>query len=173
LKLSKQHQKRLLWVLAGLTVAGIAAALIFKTFSSNMVFFYSPSQLKAGETPTHKSIRIGGMVKSGSLVRHPGSLAIDFIVTDFAQEVPVSYNGILPDLFRESKGVVATGRYNNGRFEASEILAKHDENYMPPEAQHAIDQAKNKAKPAANTGGPASANPSPTLSPDSQRPTPP
>jgi len=118
----------------------VAAYFVLNAFNSSLVFFFTPSQIAAGEAPHNRTFRVGGMVKEGSVKRD--NLTVSFIVTDSAKEVPVSYTGILPDLFREGKGVVAQGKLNDGgQFSASEVLAKHDENYMPPEAQHAMDQA--------------------------------
>jgi cytochrome c-type biogenesis protein CcmE len=136
----KPRHKRAAIIAGGLATLGIAAALVLNAFQSNLVFFFTPSQVEAGEAPQGRTFRIGGMVKEGSVRRV--DLKVDFVVTDTAKEIPVSYTGILPDLFREGKGVVAQGKLGaDGRFTASEVLAKHDENYMPPEAQHAVDQA--------------------------------
>jgi len=143
----KSRHKKLLVIVLGVVGIGIAAALILNAFQSNLVFFFTPTQVAAGEAPKGKTFRIGGMVKEGSLKRQPDGLTMQFIVTDTAKEFPVAYTGILPDLFREGKGVVAQGKLGeNGLFTASEVLAKHDENYMPPEAQHAVDQAHKAAK---------------------------
>lgn len=118
----------------------IAAAFVLNAFQSNLVFFFTPSQVAKGEAPKNRLFRIGGMVKEGSLSK--GSDQIEFVVTDFTSEVSVRYSGLLPDLFKEGKGVVAQGRLNEqGQFAATEVLAKHDENYMPPEAKGAIDKA--------------------------------
>ncbi|MBM3392667.1 MAG: cytochrome c maturation protein CcmE [Betaproteobacteria bacterium] len=143
----KPRHKRFALIGGGVAVLGIAAALVLNAFQSNLVFFFTPTQVAAGEAPKGKTFRIGGMVKEGSLKRQPDGLTMQFIVTDTAKEFPVAYTGILPDLFREGKGVVAQGKLGeNGLFTASEVLAKHDENYMPPEAQHAVDQAHKAAK---------------------------
>lgn len=129
---------------AGLLLAvGAIAALVLNAFQSNMVFFYSPSQVAANEAPAGRTFRIGGMVETGTVKRDGVNVA--FVVTDTAKSVPVRYEGILPDLFKEGKGVVAQGRLENGVFVAREVLAKHDENYMPPEAQDAIDKAHKTA----------------------------
>jgi cytochrome c-type biogenesis protein CcmE len=134
-------------IAAGLAVLGIAAALVLNAFQSNMVFFFSPSQVFANEAPRGKTFRIGGMVETGSVKRENDGLTVHFRVTDTAQTIPVTYSGILPDLFKEGKGVVAQGRLkSDGAFEATEVLAKHDENYMPPDAAHAIDQAQKAQK---------------------------
>jgi cytochrome c-type biogenesis protein CcmE len=145
----KPRHKRLAMIVGGLVALGIAAALVLNAFQSNLVFFFSPSQIAAGEAPVDRSFRIGGLVEGGS-VKRAGGLEVHFIVTDTAHKVPVVYSGILPDLFREGKGVVAQGKIGpDGVFRASEVLAKHDENYMPPEAQHAVDQAQKKGSSAA------------------------
>lgn len=139
------RQKRLAFIVGGVASLGIATALVLNAFQSNLVFFFTPSQIAAGEAPKDRTFRIGGMVKAGSVQRK--DLTVNFVVTDTVQETPVTYTGILPDLFREAKGVVAQGRLNaDGLFVANEVLAKHDENYMPPEAQHAVDQAQKAAK---------------------------
>ena len=134
-----RHQRAAL-IAGGLAALSLAAFLVLNAFQSNLVFFFSPSQVAAGEAPRNRTFRVGGMVKVGSIVRK--DLTVSFIVTDTAREMPVTYTGILPDLFREGKGVVAQGKLgNDGLFTAAEVLAKHDENYMPPEAQHAVNQA--------------------------------
>jgi cytochrome c-type biogenesis protein CcmE len=139
------RQKRLAFIVGGVASLGIATALVLNAFQSNLVFFFTPSQIAAGEAPKDRTFRIGGMVKAGSVQRK--DLTVNFVVTDTVRETPVTYTGILPDLFREAKGVVAQGRLNaEGLFVANEVLAKHDENYMPPEAQHAVDQAQKAAK---------------------------
>ncbi len=150
----KARHKRFALVAAGVAVLGIATALILNTFQSNLVFFYTPSQIAAHEAPTNRSFRIGGLVEQGSLQRQPDGVTVRFVVTDTAKSVPVSFTGILPDLFKEGKGVVAQGRLESGIFAASEVLAKHDENYMPPEAAHALKQAHDKGTAAmpANAG---------------------
>jgi len=139
------RQRRLAFIVAGVASLGIATALVLNAFQSNLVFFFTPSQIAAGEAPKNRTFRIGGMVKAGSVQRT--DLTVRFVVTDTVRETPVTYTGILPDLFREAKGVVAQGRLNaEGLFVANEVLAKHDENYMPPEAQHAVDQAAKTAR---------------------------
>jgi cytochrome c-type biogenesis protein CcmE len=138
----KPRHKRLAIIAAGVAAIAVAAALVLNAFQSNLVFFFSPSQIAAGEAPKDRAFRVGGMVQTGSVKRQGDGLTVEFIVTDTAKSVPVTYKGILPDLFREGKGVVAQGRLGtDGVFRADEVLAKHDENYMPPEAKHAIDQA--------------------------------
>jgi cytochrome c-type biogenesis protein CcmE len=145
-----------LWIVAGLAGLGAAATLVLNAFQSNLVFFFTPSQVVAHEAPQGRPFRIGGMVEAGTLVRVPNSLDVKFIVTDTVQRLPVVYNGMLPDLFREGKGVVAQGTVGpDGIFHATEVLAKHDENYMPPAAAGAIAQAqKDKAMslPSMHTG---------------------
>ena len=134
-------------IAAGLAALGVAAALVLNAFQSNLVFFFSPSQVAANEAPRGKAFRIGGMVEAGSLKRKGDGLTVNFRVTDTAQTINVVYTGILPDLFKEGKGVVAQGRLGpDGAFVATEVLAKHDENYMPPDAAHAIEQAQKAQK---------------------------
>ena len=134
-----RHKK--LALLGGLVcAAGAVVALVLNAFQSNMVFFYSPSQVMAHEAPANRTFRVGGMVQAGSVKRD--GLKVNFIVTDTAKTINVRYEGILPDLFQEGKGVVAQGQLNGGVFEAREVLAKHDENYMPPEAADAIKRAQ-------------------------------
>ncbi len=136
----KPRQKRAAIIVGGLAAVGLSAYFVLNAFQSNLVFFFTPSQVESGEAPTNRAFRVGGLVKAGSVQRD--NLTVSFIVTDTIKEVPVTYTGILPDLFREGKGVVAQGQIKgDGKFTASEVLAKHDENYMPPEAQHALDQA--------------------------------
>ncbi len=138
----KARHRRFAWIAAGLVAIGAAVGLVLNAFQSNLVFFYSPSQVLSKEAPVGRPFRIGGMVESGSLVREKDSLTVRFVVTDTAQNVTVRYTGLLPDLFKEGKGVVAQGSLGaDGVFTATEVLAKHDENYMPPEAAAAIEQA--------------------------------
>ncbi len=139
----KTRHKRLSFMLLGLAALGLASVFVLNAFNSNLVFFFSPSQVAAKEAPVGRSFRIGGMVQEGSLKRESNGLTVNFVVTDTAKTIPVVYNGILPDLFKEGKGVVAQGKLgNDGLFHADEILAKHDENYMPPEAAEALKHAK-------------------------------
>ncbi len=137
----KPRHKRAAIIAGGVAAIGLAAYFVLNAFESSLVFFFTPSQVASGEAPKNRAFRIGGLVKTGTVQRD--NLTVSFIVTDSVKEVPVSYTGILPDLFREGKGVVAQGKLtDSGKFAASEVLAKHDENYMPPEAQHAMDQAQ-------------------------------
>lgn len=138
----KPRTKRALAIAAGLGALAIASALVLNAFRSNLVFFFSPSQIAAKEAPQGRSFRVGGLVEQGSLKRDAAGLTVTFVVTDLAQKIPVSYTGLLPDLFKEGKGAVVQGRLEaDGRFTAAEVLAKHDENYMPPEAAAALKQA--------------------------------
>jgi cytochrome c-type biogenesis protein CcmE len=131
-----------MWIVAGVAGLGMAAALVLNAFQSNLVFFFTPTQVAAHEAPRDRAFRIGGLVEEGSVVRDKDALTVRFRVTDTAKTIPVVYVGILPDLFREGKGVVAQGRIGpDGTFKASEVLAKHDENYMPPEAADALKKA--------------------------------
>jgi cytochrome c-type biogenesis protein CcmE len=135
----KVRHKRMAIAAGVLCAVGAAAALVMNAFQSNLVFFYSPTQVSAKEAPTGRTFRIGGLVEAGSVKRD--GVAVSFVVTDTAKSVPVVYQGILPDLFKEGKGVVAQGQMKGNVFEAREVLAKHDENYMPPEAAEALKQA--------------------------------
>jgi len=139
----KPRHKRLAFIAAGVAAVAIATALVLNAFRSNLVFFFSPSQVAAGEAPKDRAFRVGGLVEAGSVRRQADGITVQFVVTDTAQSMPVVYKGILPDLFREGKGVVAEGRLGtDGVFRAEQVLAKHDENYMPPEAAHALEQAQ-------------------------------
>ncbi|MEJ8851033.1 cytochrome c maturation protein CcmE [Variovorax rhizosphaerae] len=139
----KARSRRGLAILAGLSALGIASALVLNAFQSNLVFFFSPSQVAAKEAPLGRGFRIGGLVEEGSIQRPAQGLTVHFVVTDLAKRVPVVYTGLLPDLFREGKGVVAQGRLGmDGVFHADQVLAKHDENYMPPEAADALRKAR-------------------------------
>ena len=143
----KPRQKRLALIVGGLAVLGVASWLVLSAFQENLVFFYSPSQVANNEAPQGKAFRIGGLVEAGSVKRQPDGVTVRFNVTDTAKVIPVMYKGILPDLFKEGKGVVAQGRLGaDGTFTAREVLAKHDENYMPPEAAHAVEQAHKAQK---------------------------
>ena len=130
-----------------MAVIGVAALLILNALNSNIALYVTPSDVANGKAPKGQAFRIGGLVKDGSLKRD--ELVVHFVITDLVKDIPVSYKGILPDLFKEGKGAVVQGRLeSDGQFVASEVLAKHDENYMPPEAKQALEQAqKNGAKP--------------------------
>ena len=137
----KTRHKRALLIVAALVVIGVAAALILNALNSNIALYVTPSEVAAGKAPKGQAFRIGGMVKDNSLKRD--GLTVYFVITDLAKDISVAYTGILPDLFKEGKGAVIQGRLDgNGQFIASEVLAKHDENYMPPEAKHALEQAQ-------------------------------
>ena len=136
----KPRHKRLALAGGVLVAVGAIAALVLNAFQSNLVFFYSPSQIAAHEAPASRTFRVGGMVQEGTVKRD--GLQVSFIVTDTAKTIPVRYEGILPDLFKEGKGVVAQGQLQDGVFVAREVLAKHDENYMPPEAAEAMKRAQ-------------------------------
>jgi cytochrome c-type biogenesis protein CcmE len=141
----KPRHKRFVLIAGSLAVLGVATALILSAFRQNLVFFFSPSDIVAHKAPAERTFRVGGMVESGSVKRD--GVQVRFVVTDTAHTVPVVYQGILPDLFREGKGVVAQGKLgSDGVFRASEVLAKHDENYMPPDAAHALEQAEKARK---------------------------
>jgi cytochrome c-type biogenesis protein CcmE len=145
----KPRTKRTLAVVAGVATLGVATALVLNAFQSNLVFFFSPTQVAANEAPRDRAFRVGGLVEEGSVQRDPNGLTIRFVVTDTAQTVPVRYTGMLPDLFSEGKGVVAQGKLGpDGIFVADQVLAKHDENYMPPEAAEALARAKQGQMPS-------------------------
>jgi cytochrome c-type biogenesis protein CcmE len=145
----KTRHKRLAIAGGVVLVIAAAAALILNAFQSNLVFFFSPTQIESKEAPVNRTFRLGGLVVAGSVKRT--GVAVDFMVTDTAKSVPVHFEGILPDLFKEGKGVVAQGKLQDGVFVAKEVLAKHDENYMPPEAAEALkNAAKSNEKTAAS-----------------------
>jgi cytochrome c-type biogenesis protein CcmE len=147
----KRRHKRITFILVGLAGLCVAAYLVASAFRNNLVFFFSPTQVAAKEAPVNRTFRIGGLVQDGTLKRDPDGLTVRFTVTDTAQSIPVIYKGILPDLFKEGRGCVAQGKLSSdGVFQAEQVLAKHDENYMPPEAGQAIDKAKH-AQEAAKT----------------------
>lgn len=138
----KPRHKRFVMIAAGLAALGIAAMLVLNAFRSNLVFFFTPTQVAKGEAPVAVNFRIGGLVEKGSITRESDGLTVHFVVTDTAKNINVVYTGILPDLFKEGKGVVAQGKLQaDGQFRAEQVLAKHDENYMPPEAAEALKQA--------------------------------
>jgi len=142
-----RRQHRLLLLAAALGGLALSAWLILSAFKKNLVFFYTPTQVLAGEAPRNRSFRLGGMVERDSLKREADGITVSFVVTDTARSLPVHYRGILPDLFREGKGVVAQGKLGaDQRFVADEVLAKHDENYMPPDAAYALKQGRQTAK---------------------------
>jgi cytochrome c-type biogenesis protein CcmE len=148
----KPRTKRAALIVGGLAVLAGAATLVLNAFNSNLVFFFSPTQVFADEAPRDRSFRIGGLVEEGSIQREPQGLTIRFAVTDRAQKIPVTYTGLLPDLFKEGKGVVAQGKLGpDGIFRADQVLAKHDENYMPPEAAEALKNAKPGAQQSMST----------------------
>ena len=141
----KARQKRIALIAGGLASLAVATGLALNALDSNIALYVTPSEVAAGKSPQGKAFRIGGLVKAGSVRRQ--DMTVRFVITDTVQEIPVAYTGILPDLFRDGKGAVVQGRLGgDGVFTATEVLAKHDENYMPPEAKHAIDQAQ-KGKP--------------------------
>jgi cytochrome c-type biogenesis protein CcmE len=144
-----KRKKKLILVLLMLTGVGLIVGLVLYALSQNINLFFPPSDIAQGKAPYEKRIRAGGMVREGSVVRSPDSLLVTFVLTDYAHDVTVSYEGILPDLFREGQGIVAQGKLQpNGVFVADEVLAKHDENYMPPEVTEAINQANDMGEKA-------------------------
>jgi cytochrome c-type biogenesis protein CcmE len=138
----KARHKRFMWIAIGLLIIAVAVTLVLRAFNSNLVFFFTPSEVAEQKAPKDRTFRLGGLVTAGSLARTSDGLTVKFDVTDTAKTIPVTYTGILPDLFKEGKGVVAQGKIGaDGVFKASEVLAKHDENYMPPEAAEALKKA--------------------------------
>ncbi len=136
------RKKRIVTALSIVMGMAVSAGLILTAFEKNLLYFYSPSQIVAGEAPAARAFRVGGLVQEGSVERDPQSLKVSFVLSDTLQNVTVNYEGILPDLFREGQGIVANGKLDqNGIFQASEVLAKHDENYMPPEVMDALAKA--------------------------------
>jgi cytochrome c-type biogenesis protein CcmE len=147
----KRRHRRIAFILVGLAGLGVATYLVASAFRNNLVFFFSPTQVVAKEAPLNRTFRVGGLVENGSLKRDSDGLTVRFVVTDTAASIPVVYKGILPDLFKEGRGCVAQGKIGpDGVFQAEQVLAKHDENYMPPQAGDAIDKAKH-AQEAAKT----------------------
>jgi cytochrome c-type biogenesis protein CcmE len=145
----KARHKRLTLVLLGVSALGLGAWFVLSAFQKNLVFFFTPSQIQSGEAPSGRSFRVGGMVEKGSLQRDADGISYRFVVSDLKQRVTVHYKGLLPDLFKEGKGVVAQGKLGaDHSFVADEVLAKHDENYMPPEAAYALKQADAGKAPA-------------------------
>jgi cytochrome c-type biogenesis protein CcmE len=148
----KTRHKRMALVAVGLAVLGLAAWMVLSAFQKNLVFFFSPTQIFAGEAPKGRSFRVGGMVEKGSIQRQADGVSVGFTVTDTSQKIRVVYRGILPDLFKEGKGVVTQGKLGaDGVFVAEEVLAKHDENYMPPEAAYALKKGEEANKKMSNT----------------------
>ena len=144
----KARQKRIALIVGGLASLTVAAGLALNALDSNIALYVTPSEVAAGKSPQGKAFRIGGLVKQGSVKRQ--DMTVRFVITDTVKEIPVAYTGILPDLFRDGKGAVVQGRLGgDGVFTATEVLAKHDENYMPPEAAHAVEQAQKLRQPAA------------------------
>ena len=149
----KRRHKRIIFIVCSLAALGLATWFVLGAFRNNLVFFFSPTQVAAKEAPIGRTFRIGGLVQDGTLKRDSDGLTIRFTVTDTANTIPVVYKGIIPDLFKEGRGCVAQGHVgNDGTFYADQIMAKHDENYMPPEAARALEQGKdiNKVKNSAN-----------------------
>jgi len=139
----KRRHKRIAFIAAGLAGVVLAAALVLSAFKNNIVFFFSPSQIAAKEAPVNRTFRVGGLVEKGTWKRDNDGLTSHFAVTDTTHSITVVYKGILPDLFKEGRGCVAEGHVgSDGVFYADRVLAKHDENYMPPQAGQAIDEAK-------------------------------
>lgn len=153
----KPRHKRLTFILVGLAGLGVAAALVLNALKSNMQLFFSPTEMVAGAAPAERAFRLGGLVEEGSIQRENDGLTVHFVLTDRAESVNVTYKGILPDLFKEGQGAVALGKLGpGGMFMAEEVLAKHDETYMPPEVAKALEQAKKDqpaAVPAMNSNG--------------------
>jgi cytochrome c-type biogenesis protein CcmE len=145
----KRRHKRIAFIIAGLAGLGIAAALVLSAFQKNLVFFFSPTQVVAKEAPVNRTFRVGGLVEQGTLKRENDGLTVRFKVTDTSNSIPVVFKGIIPDLFKEGRGCVAEGRIgSDGVFYADKVLAKHDENYMPPQAGEAIDNARHEREAA-------------------------
>ena len=142
----KARSKRLMLVGGGVVLLFAAVALVLSAFQQNLVFFHTPTEVSEGKAPTGKTFRIGDMVEDGSIQREADGITVRFAITDTAKVIPVTYSGTLPDLFKEGKGAVVQGKLEGGVFRATEVLAKHDENYMPPEAAHAVEQAQKAAQ---------------------------
>ena len=148
----KPRHKKLIIIALGVAALGVATALVLRAFNENLVFFFTPSEVVEHKAPQGRTFRIGGMVEKGSVKREADGVTVRFVVTDTAKSLPVQYKGSLPDLFREGKGVVAQGQLgSDGVFQAREVLAKHDENYMPPEAAEAVKRAHETAEKTAKT----------------------
>lgn len=148
----KARHKRFTLIAVGLLLLGAAVTLVLNALNSNMAFFYTPTQVSQGEVPKDTNFRVGGLVENGSIKRADDGLTVHFVVTDTAKTVPVVYKGVLPDLFKEGKGAVVQGKIGtDGVFVATEVLAKHDENYMPPEAAEALKRAKGQMSEQSKT----------------------
>ena len=147
----KPRHRRIALIVAGVAGLALAATLVLQAFQDNLVFFFTPTQVVANEAPQGRAFRVGGMVEKGSVKRQPDGVTVHFVVTDTAKSIPVAFKGVLPDLFREGKGVVTQGRLENGLFVASDVLAKHDENFMPPEAADAVKKAQATNQKAVGT----------------------
>ena len=145
------RHKRLMLAAVVLGGTAVAVALVVNAFRSNLVFFYSPTDVLTQHAPKDRTFRLGGLVESGSVKRQPDGVTVRFVVTDTAKTIPVEFRGILPDLFKEGKGVVAQGKLEGEVFRAQEVLAKHDENYMPPEAANAVERAQKAAQQSQTT----------------------
>ncbi len=143
--MNPKRQRKLVLIISLVIGIGVAIGLAMYAMRQNINLFYTPSQLANGEAPDGQRIQAGGLVVQGTVVRDPQSLAISFMISDLKKQVPVTYTGILPDLFKEGQGIVANGYFKNGRVEAEEVLAKHDENYMPPQVKQAIEDAGHPA----------------------------
>ncbi len=139
--MNPKRQRKLVLIISLVLGIGVAIGLAMYAMRQNINLFYTPSQLTNGEAPDGQRIQAGGLVVQGTVVRDPQSLAVSFMISDLKKQVPVTYTGILPDLFKEGQGIVANGYFKNGRVEAEEVLAKHDENYMPPQVKQAIEEA--------------------------------
>jgi cytochrome c-type biogenesis protein CcmE len=167
----KTRHKKLALIGGALAVLGIVAALVLNALNSNIALFISPTDVAAGKAPQGKAFRIGGLVKEGSIKRQADGVTVAFIVTDTDTDITVNYKGILPDLFKEGKGVVAQGRMTDGGiFAASEVLAKHDENYMPPEAAKAVGDAHARAAEKKAAAEAAGGQPAPAANPPTTPP---
>lgn len=143
----KARHKRFAWIGAAVALLAIAVTLVLNAFNDNLVFFQTPSDVVDGKVPKGRNFRVGGMVEKGSIQRSADGLSVRFVITDTVKSIPVTYKGALPDLFKDGKGAVAQGKLDaEGNFVASEVLAKHDENYMPPEAKAAVDKAREAAR---------------------------
>jgi cytochrome c-type biogenesis protein CcmE len=152
--MTPKRKKRLILIALMVAGVGVAITVALKAFNENLMFFYTPSAVAAGEAPAGHLIRVGGLVTNGSVKRQPDGLTVTFDITDYAETIKVQYTGILPDLFREGQGIVARGRLQDGNlFVAEEVLAKHDEKYMPPEVADALKTAKKNGADGAATGG--------------------